>query len=179
MQPLGAKSKSEFEYTLDSEEQSFCVRMTGEEVPARLNASYIFSVKGVDSIYSTDIASGTVSSVYPPKYRHWGHGYCADGFATVVLVRNNSHCPEKTNKNTGRLTLYGDGLRYEYDFTVNAESCRSLNIAEILGEDLIKNSLSKGCNFFSWMLEMVEPNCDTFWICYRASDGAIFGEHGF
>lgn len=168
-----------FNYTLGNEEQFACFRMSGKEVPARLNSSFIYKVKSVKSNYSTDIASGTVSSAYPPKYSHWGHGYCAEGFKTMILIRNNTLAPNKTLSNKGHLRIYGDDFNLQYDFAVNAESLCVLDIGEIINGSSQSDLLSIKCNFISWIIVMTEPSCDTFWVCYRKSDGAIFGDHGF
>lgn len=62
-----------------------------QHIPARLNASYRYSVRGIQSPFCTDIASGAHAYVYGPKYSHWGHGLISNDCETVVMIRNIAH----------------------------------------------------------------------------------------
>lgn len=59
--------------------------LSGSKVPSRLNTNFIYMVKGVDSIFSTDIATGAKSSVYPPKFSHWGSGVFGNGYNFALM----------------------------------------------------------------------------------------------
>ena len=166
-------------YTLNPSEQFVVFRIRGQRVPSRLNASFVYSVRGVRSKFSTDIASGTVPSSYPEKFRHWGHGYCADGFDTVLMIRNNSLVQQCSAPNAGLLKIYGTDFFYSYSFVVGGESSLTLSFADIISNSDDRARINKKNFFLSWFIEMSAPTVDTFWICFRYDDGAIFGEHGF
>jgi hypothetical protein len=162
--------------TLTPEQRFLCLRLRGSHVPSRFNASFVYRTTNPQSQFSTDIASGAKSCVYPPKFRHWGHAYTNEGFETAIMLRNNSHNPEKTQRGKGVLTLYGPGIEREVPVEIAAESAKSFKVSELL--DGVVGSQS-GPQFLSWLLEMDVPTCETFWVAYRNDDGAIFGEHGF
>ena len=68
-------------------------------MPSRINASFIYRVKnksGPD--YTTNIANGAISHVFPPRHRQWGHGYMGNNFETNIHIRNTSHNPRRTLK---------------------------------------------------------------------------------
>lgn len=160
---------------LEDDETFLCLQMRGDTVPSRFNASFQYRVKGSDAPFSTDIASGAKSCVYPPKHRHWGHGCVAEGFDSVILIRNNSHRPQQTIDATGQLSLYADGMEKHIDVRIPAESALSLRLSDLVGSTTDSNRPA----FISWILEMDVPNAETFWVAYRKTDGAVFGEHGF
>lgn len=168
-------ASSPITYQLKPTEKFWCLRMKGPKVPSRFNASYRYSVKEADSPYSTDIASGADSCVYPPKYRHWGHGYLGDDYQTVVLVRNNSHQPTLTQCGIGTLTVFSMDRELSIPVEINPEASISINLSEYLFGIKSRNTIP---DFLSWILEMDIPSCETFWISYRKRDGAIMGEHG-
>lgn len=169
-------SSDSIQFRLEPEERFLCLQMKGANVPSRFNGSYLYRVKGLDTRFSTDIADGADSWVYPPKVRHWGHAYIDDGFETAILIRNNSHTPEKTKDGTGTLHLYAAGFKTSVKIELPAESADSVNVGEVMGEFAGKGSDMP--RFISWVLEMDVPTCETFWVAYRKTDGAIFGEHG-
>ena len=137
----------------------------------------IYKVKNVSSNFSTDIASGAKSCIYPPKYRHWGQAYVENEYDTSILIRNNSHKPLETKDGEGTLTIYGQEEIFTIRFKVKAESSISIPLFEKIHPFCKK---SEGCpNFLSWIIDLDVPTCETFWISYRKTDGAIFGEHGF
>jgi len=151
-------------------------RFRGTQVPSRFNASFQFSVKGLVSSFSTDIASGAKSSVYPPKLRHWGHGYSEAGYETVILIRNNSHTPKNTKATSGTLKVYSNESYWERNIEVAAETATSIKLSDFIKFEESQNSNPQ---FLSWIIDLDQPTCETFWVSYRQLDGAIFGEHGF
>lgn len=160
---------------LEETETLLCLQMHGDSVPSRFNASFQYRVKSSDSSFSTDIASGAKSCVYPPKHRHWGHGYVGEGFDSVILIRNNSHRPHLTADATGHLSIFSDGLEKHLDLRIPAESAISLKLSELAGKMVGRSTPS----YISWILETNVPSAETFWVAFREEDGAIFGEHGF
>lgn len=163
-------------YQLDPNQQFWCLRMKGPKVPSRFNASYRYRVRGTDGRYSTDIADGADSCVYPPKYRHWGYAYLGHEFETVVLVRNNTHRPTLTQSGTGTLRVFGmDGER-SIPVKIDAEAAVTVNFSDYIPRPAL--ATVEAPSFLSWMLEMDIPTCETFWISYRKRDGAIMGDHG-
>lgn len=172
----GYKSFS-IDETLGENEKFRALYFYGDEIPSRFNASFIYKVKNVNSNFSTDIASGAKSCIYPPKYRHWGQAYVENGYDTSILIRNNSHKPLETKDGEGTLTIYGQEEIFTIRFKVKAESSISIPLFEKIHPVCKK---SEGCpNFLSWIIDLDVPTCETFWISYRKTDGAIFGEHGF
>lgn len=163
-------------YQLDANQQFWCLQLIGEKVPSRFNASYRYSVKTANSRYSTDIADGADSCVYPPKYRHWGYGFLELGFETVVLIRNNTHQPKMTQPGRGNLRIFSLGGEVSVPVKINAEGALSVNLSKHIPRATVEQTTAPG--FLSWMLEMDIPTCETFWISYRNSDGAIMGDHG-
>ena len=163
-------------YQLDANQQFWCLQLIGEKVPSRINASYRYRVKGVNGLYSTDIADGADSCVYPPKYRHWGYGLLEKEFETTVLVRNNTHNPKMTKSAVGVLRVFDFDQEISIPIKINAESATSIELSRYVSQK------KSGCtiipNFLSWILEVDAPSCETFWIAYRRRDGAIMGEHG-
>lgn len=160
----------------------FCPRGKGQQltsidfegvVPARLNCNYRFSVKGANSTFSTDIATGAKSCDYPPKHSHWGHGLVSSTFRTTLLLRNMSHNPTDTQENDCRLTIFlKDGSERTHTFRVEKECFKILDL-----NDLIQSSKEE-IETLSWFLAAEGPGIETFWVSY-APDGRILGEHGF
>lgn len=161
-------------FTLDADEEMRVLHLEGNTIPSRLNASYLYSVSGTPHRFSTDIATGAKSIVYPPKWRHWGHGCIGGGFDTYILYRNNTHSPLSTAINSGDIRILGKGIDHVLKFDVAAESCAALLLSEILGLDPVKQPPT----FVSWLMSMTNPVGETFWVAFRP-DGAVFGEHGF
>jgi hypothetical protein len=162
---------------LEDNEKFLTIQLHGNEVPSRFNASYIYKVRGSNSSFSTDIASGAKSCAYPPKHRHWGQAYVENGFDTSILIRNNFHKPSETKSGNGMLTVYSNSEKFELKFKIAAESAISISLHESF--EFIKKTSTNNPGFLSWLIEMDIPTCESFWISYRMSDGAIFGEHGF
>ena len=166
------------DFKLSDNEQFLTVGLTGRSVPSRLNSTLIYKVKNQGKAkYNTNIARGSIASVYPPRYRQWGHGYLGDSYETVILIRNSSHKPTFTAKTTGKLSLYANDIKIEHEFSVEPESSIVINLSEVIGKN--HTSFYKSGNFMSWFIEATESYCDSHWISYRKSDGAIFGDHSF
>ncbi len=165
-----------YAFELKSEEQFRCLRMQGTNVPSRFNASYIYKVKDTKSIYSTDISDGADSCVYPPKYRHWGHGYLGDEFETVLLIRNNSHRPESTKQGIGKLRVFSLLTEICIPVKIGAEASTSINLAKYISSPALEENTPK--RFISWILDMDISSCETFWIAFSKQTGAIMGDHG-
>ena len=161
-------------FELGPEEELRVLHLHGDAIPSRLNASYRYRVAGVPRRFSTDIATGAKSIVYPPKRRHWGHGRVGGGFDTYVLFRNNTHSPDSTAAKTGEIRILGGGIDRVTRFDVAAESCVALRLSEVLEIDPAVRSPT----FVSWLMSMANPVGETFWVAFRP-DGAVFGEHGF
>jgi hypothetical protein len=165
------------EIHLESVEKFVVLHLSGDKVPSRINTSFRYTVKGVNSHFSTDIATGAKSIVYPPKYRHWGHGAVGKGYQSIILIRNNSHSPDKTKEAKGELQLYSDNANSTYKFCIDPESAITIDLNSVLK---IKNKdLDQNLDFLSWLISINQPNCETFWLVFREKDGAIWGEHGF
>lgn len=162
------------EFALDTDEEMRVLHLRGQEIPSRLNASYRYRVANADGRFSTDIATGAKSSVYPPKGRHWGHGCVGGGFNSVLMFHNNTHTPASTGENIGEIRILGEGIDRSFPVAAGAESCTTLDLGALL--DISSDGGSP--KFLSWFLSMKVPVGETFWVSYRP-DGVIFGEHGF
>ena len=172
----GPKSSS-IQETLGKNKKFLAFHFYGDEIPSRFNASFIYKVRDIHSNFSTDIASGAKSCVYPPKYTHWGHAYVENGFDTSILIRNNSHKPLETKDGKGILTIYSQEEIFTFRFEIKAESSLSIPLLEKINR--FYKSSNEYPNFLSWIVKFDIPSCETFWVSYRKADGAIFGEHGF
>src|SRR5262249_1133069 len=85
-----------------------------QHLPAPLNTSYRYSVKGLQSQYCPDIATGAPAHVYPPKHSHWGHGLISNDYETVVMIRNIAHHCATAGRATAALSVYdAAGLQAE------------------------------------------------------------------
>ncbi|MDB9916156.1 hypothetical protein OAD22_00050 [Pseudomonadales bacterium] len=147
-------------------------------VPSRFNTNFLYKVKDSQSSFSTDIATGAKSSVYPPKFSHWGSGVFGDGYDFVLMIRNNNH-DGTSSKAKGKLKFYGLGKSkgLEVDVELEAESSISISLSDLLRDS--RNSPKDELCVFTWFMLLDQPNSETFWISYRKADGCILGEHGF
>jgi len=161
-------------FSLEADEEFRVVHLRGESIPSRLNASYRYSVRNAPRRFSTDIATGAKSIVYPPKWRHWGHGCIGGGYDTVILLRNNSHAPNENDSNAGEIRILGRDIDRSVAVEVTGESCICMKLSDLLDIDPEAGKP----RFLSWLLGLSRPVGETFWVAYRP-DGAIFGEHGF
>tara|TARA_B110000444_G_scaffold100129_1_gene94798 strand:+ start:270 stop:1757 length:1488 start_codon:yes stop_codon:yes gene_type:complete len=141
-------------------------------VPSRLNSNFIYTVNGAQSDFSTDIATGAKSSVYPPKVSHWGSGVFGNGYDFVLMIRNCNHiCNALTAK--GKLEIYGLGENIELDILINGQSSHSILLSDIVTKKFTSEAV------FTWFLKLDQPDSETFWTSFRDTDGCIVGEHGF
>ena len=60
-----------FEYDVQDNEEFGCISLKQKNIPARINASFIYSNNNKLGL-STDIAAGFRSIDYPIKKMHWG-----------------------------------------------------------------------------------------------------------
>lgn len=160
--------------TLAAGEEFRVLHLQGETIPSRLNASYRYRVEGAPRRFATDIATGAKSIVYPPKWRHWGHGCIGGGFDTYVLLRNNTHSPSKTVANAGDIRLFSHSFDKTIRVECAAESCAAIRLSQVLDLDPTAGEPV----FVSWLMSLEQPVGETFWVAFRP-DGAVFGEHGF
>lgn len=151
--------------------------LSGERVPSRLNTNFIYSVKGIKSNFSTDIATGAKSSVYPPKYSHWGSGIFGNGYDFTIMLRNLKH-DLNGSPTKGNLMIYGLDKCYDFEVKVDAQSATSLVLSDLLVDQDLSNYKTQ-VSIFSWFLKLDQPNSETFWVSFRKEDGCILGEHGF
>lgn len=165
-------------FRLSENEQFLELGIKSSSVPSRFNATFSYKVKKTkNNLYSTNIASGAHSCDYPPKRRHWGHGCLSNGYETAILIRNTSHEPTKTKDGQVKIILYCKQTKFEHEFKIKAESSVTLKLSEIIPKDNF--AFYKDNNFLSWFMEFDIPNCDSKWVSYRKTDGAIFGDHCF
>ena len=146
------------------------------KVPSRFNANFIYKCKGIESNFSTDIASGAKSSVYPPKVSHWGSGIIGKGYDFILMIRNNKH-DRQSSETTGILTFYGLENKKEFKIELKSESSKAIKLSQLSPE--FKNINTGEIKIFTWLLNVQDINCETFWISYRNADGCILGCHGY
>jgi hypothetical protein len=163
------------DFALEADEGLRVLHLQGNSIPSRLNASYRYRVAGAPRRFATDIATGAKSIVYPPKWRHWGHGCIGGGFDTVILLRNNTHAVDATLPNAGEIRIIGAEFDHKFKVEVGAEAGLVLRLSELLGSPLIH---APSPLFLSWLMTLSQPVGETFWVSFRP-DGAVFGEHGF
>lgn len=162
---------------LDEEARSKILWLYGDSVPSRLNCNFIYQVKNSNSPFSTDIATGAKSSVYPPKFSHWGSGVFGNGYDFTLMIRNVNHNRDCTIAK-GTLAVYADEFTLEQPIEINADSSSSFLLSDFLEERILDSLLGKEV-IFSWFLKLDQPHSETFWVSFRKRDGCIVGEHGF
>ena len=148
----------------------------GKKVPSRFNCSFNYKVKGVQSRFTTDIASGAKSNVYPNKFNHWGSGLYGGGYDFCLLVRNLSH-DGKCGVTAGSLMLYGLNINQDAPIKIGENSVTEFILSDWLRQ--VSNVEFDNPVIFSWYLQLDQPNSETFWLSSRKADGCIAGEHGF
>ena len=162
---------------LEDDVKTSVIWFDGKRVPSRLNTNFIYKIKNDMSCFSTDIATGAKSSVYPPKHSHWGSGIFGNGYEFVILIRNINH--EMNTKNSkGKLSVFGLDKTYEFEVEIRGDSSYSINLTDFLKENIQNVDLSKE-HFLSWYMKLDGSNSETFWLSFREEDGCILGEHGF
>ena len=184
LEPQLIKEKNQFfkkgfgEISLKGNSLFKVINLYGNKIPSRFNTSLIYKIKNKDSNFSTDIATGAKSLVYPKKYSHWGSGIIGLGYDSVIMVRNNSH-DRKSKKAKGKLYIYGLLKNsIELSISVNAESCENFLLSVINRK--IKELVSKNkVLIFTWFIKFDKPNLEAIWLSYKKSNGCILGDHAF
>ena len=150
--------------------------MMGKKIPARLNTSFIYKVKNSKNNFTTDIADGARSSIFPKKLHHWGHGYSGNNFQSILTIINDNFDNKNPIKHEGVLSVYLEKLTIRKKIKINPGAVSIINLTKI---KQIQNLRKKDKKFLSWMLKLKKPGCECFWISYRKKDGSIFGDHSF
>jgi len=162
---------------LDMNTRMKVLLFSGSTVPSRLNTSFIYKVKNIKSNFSTDIATGAKSSVYPPKFTHWGTGIFGGGYDFTLMVRNISH-DLKSTISKGNLQFFGFDKKYQFKFKINPESSKSITLSDLIKNKNL-NSSNKKLLIFNWLLKLDKPNSEAFWVSFNRKTGCILGDHGF
>ena len=171
----GYKTGAPFQRQMPSDSNFECITFTGDNIPSRLNANYIYEVKNSKVPCSTDIATGAKSWVYPKKFRHWGAGLIDNSWETIVVFRNFSYLGT-TEDNKGEITVYfGDDESITAPITVPGNGAESISLKDIFTEQQIEKMAH---NHVSWFATFEKPYIETFWVS-KTKDGHICGEHGF
>lgn len=144
------------------------------KVPTRINTSYRYAVKGCGNRYTTDIATGTTANVYPQKFTHWGAGVISTDFHPIIMIRNSSHNPAKTQNANFTLKIFVGEQQYEHSFSIAAESASCIRLKDAIPA----SAYGKHPLILHWMLKADHPVGETFWVSYT-DQGAICAEHGF
>jgi hypothetical protein len=161
-------------YQVKPEAQLISFDFRNQQLPARLNTSYRYSVRGSNRRFCTDIATGAHAHVYPPKHSHWGHGLISSDYETVVMIRNIAHHTAQARDATATLSVYdGTGAVQTRKISVASESATAVYLG-----DMIKPG--EGMKTISWFLKAAENHSDleAYWISF-APHGGICGEHAF
>lgn len=146
--------------------------LSGEKIPSRINASFIYRVKGNPSDNSTDFALGAHSFIYPKKFHHWGHGVDGGGFKTLVMVGNFIHKRDDNRPIKGKITFFRDGQPDEVqNFEVAAKSFVNIEAKPSQTTDKAEP--------LSWYVEGEASGLFCYWVAYNKNTGAICGEHAF
>ena len=162
---------------LDRNTRMKVLLFSGSTVPSRLNTSFIYKVNNIKSNFSTDIATGAKSSVYPQKFTHWGTGLFGGGYDFTLMVRNISH-DLKSTISKGDLYFFGLDKKYKFKFKINSECSESITLSDLIKNKSL-NSKNKKLFIFNWLLKLDKPNSETFWVSFHRKTGCILGDHGF
>ncbi|MAW17727.1 MAG: hypothetical protein CMJ01_04155 [Pelagibacteraceae bacterium] len=152
------------------------LKFKGNKIPSRLNTSFVYKVRNLKNNYSVDIASGAKSTIYPKKYTHWGHGYIAENFETIIMIANDNYEYSNNEVFSGVLDVYSEKFHKKINVKINSGSVLTVNLSKIID---IKKTIRKKLNFLSWHLRLKTPGCECFWVSFRKKDGSIFGDHSF
>lgn len=168
--------KEKFVFKFADNEELKTIKMMGKKIPARLNTSFIYKVKNSKNNFTTDIADGARSSIFPKKLHHWGHGYSGNNFQSILTIINDNFDNKNPIKHEGVLSVYLEKLTIRKKIKINPGTVSTINLTKI---KQIQNLRKKDKKFLSWMLKLKKPGCECFWISYRKKDGSIFGDHSF
>ncbi len=161
---------------LKNEEEVKSIKLKGNKIPSRLNTSFIYNVKGCNTKYSVDIASGAHSSIFPKKITHWGHGYCAEGFNSIIMIANDNFEYSNNTISAGTLNIYSVNFNAKIPVIIKPGSLLTINLSKYKKFEQLKKRKQ---SFLSWHLKLEKPGCECFWLSYRKNDGSIFGDHSF
>ena len=146
------------------------------KVPSRFNTNFRYTCTNTTSEFSTDIATGAKSTVYPPKYSHWGSALIGGGYDFILLIRNNRH-DKSTHESQGYLEFFGLEGALSLPINIKPESSTAVRFSEIA--NMSKELASSSPKLITWFMKLDQPDSETFWLSFRDEDGCILGEHGF
>ena len=92
----------------------------------------------------------------------------------LVLIRNNSHNPAKTQTSNFTLAIYLGDQVFNHSFSMIAESATQLNLRDFIPA----SAYGAEPAILHWYLKSDQPVGETFWVSY-SENGYICGEHGF
>jgi hypothetical protein len=168
----GGSGAALWRYQVDPEIALLSFDFRNQPLPARLNTSYRYRVKGSNAPFCTDIATGSHAHVYPPKHTHWGHGLISDRYETVVMLRNIAHNRGESGRAEAAFFVYdGSGKQVSHAISVEQEATAFVYLRDLIGS-------SENVRTVSWYMRADTPNVEAFWISY-SPDGGICGEHAF
>ena len=145
------------------------------KIPTRINTNYIYRVHNSDVSYSTDIAAGHVTQLFPPKKRSWGHGIIGAGYNSILLMTSFSHDASTRYESKGKLTIYTDEEEFVSFHNIPKEGGLKIVLNEII-KDKIDISKPK---IVSWFYDQEQrTKLMTYWLSYT-SNGKITGDHAF
>ena len=149
------------------------MKFYGERVPSRLNTSFRYKFADLQTPYSTDIADGADSHIYPDKYTHWGHGIMGEVWKSIILIRNLAHDVNRQAHSQYELTIYfSDGCKKISGNLPNGA------MHEVALHDLCIDSFHS-VQPISWMLKTSTGSCEAFWLAYNTKSGNVLGDHAF
>jgi len=147
-----------------------------ENIPSRLNTSLRYSVKGADSDYSTDIATGVSAWISPPKFHHWGYGLLSKDFDTVILMSNVNLCDTNNANVNGELRIFfSNGKKQKIvikDISICQDGYLFIYLSDVIDDFKDMNTTQS----ISWYLSMQQPSVQAYWLSF-ARDGRICGDH--
>ena len=114
-------------------------------VPSRFNTNFQYRYKKTRSIFSTDIATGAKSIVYPPKVTHWGSGIIGGGYEFVLMIRNNNH-QRNSEVAKGTISIFGLNEELSMQFTVPSESSKNIRFSDF--SDITENMAERAIHIF-------------------------------
>lgn len=171
----GSKNGKLLTYSLPENVNAALIEFNKGPIPARLNTSFLYSVKGSNSPYSAEVATGAKSYVYPPKQSHWGAGMLSQDFDTVLLLRNVSHNSAHKTPSSVEVTVFLNGVRKIFKTEVLEDGYKSVSFKKELNLTDAEISQAK---YLSWFAKSELPTVDIYWVSY-SRDGKICGDHAF
>lgn len=166
----GAESKIWEFKQIDSEGMNL-FEFLGDQIPSRINTSFVYKVKGSKSAFSTDFALGAHSWVYPAKKHHWGHGLQGAGFKTVLLIGNFRHEVEMNRDVSASVQIFSKHQNDNLHVEIKKQSYSIVYLNQF--------HTSVELQTFSWYLTADSTGLFCYWIAYNTATGAICAEHSF